>query len=195
MVTLSSPQWVKSNWASRPGGCSWGKYTSRSGPCSARQSCNRRCSVLSWEALNRPGCCSANQSIIVVALSLPVGSFRSSGSISSSHTPSKGSGRVRHQCSGFVADGNGPLCHLRAERTLIPALAAAVSCVLPSIRFCLSSPTCRSVINGTSVPNDYPISTGKNGRRYRQDQLSLIRSNVMPVAGPCRGDELGPVSG
>ena len=36
MVTLSSPQWVKSNWASRPGGCSWGKYTSRSGPCSAR---------------------------------------------------------------------------------------------------------------------------------------------------------------
>ena len=30
------------------------------------------------------------------------------------------------------------------------------------------------VINGTSVPNDYPISTGKNGRRYQQDQLSLI---------------------
>ena len=26
-----------------------------------------------------------------------------------------------------------------------------------------------SVINGTSVPNDYPISTGKNSRRYRQD--------------------------
>ena len=24
-------------------------------------------------------------------------------------------------------------------------------------------------INGTSVPNDYPISTGKNSRRYRQD--------------------------
>ena len=33
-------------------------------------------------------------------------------------------------CSGFACDGNGPLCHLRAERTLIPALAAAVSCVL-----------------------------------------------------------------
>ena len=82
-------------------------------------------------------------------------------------TPSKGSGRVRHQCSGFVCDGNGPLPHLRAERTLIPAFAAAVSRVLPSIRFCLSSPTCRSVINGTSVPNDYPISIGKNSRRYR----------------------------
>ena len=109
------------------------------------------------------------QSIIVVAFSLPVGSFRSSGSISSSHTPSKGSGRVRHRCSGFACDGNGPLCHLRAERTLIPALAAAVSCVLPSIRFCLNSLVCRSVINGTSVPNNYPISTGKNSRRYRQD--------------------------
>ena len=32
----SSPQWVKSNWASRPGGCTWGKYTSRSGPCRQR---------------------------------------------------------------------------------------------------------------------------------------------------------------
>ena len=53
------------------------------------------------------------------------------------------------------------ICHVRAERTLIPALAAAVSCVLPSIRFCLSSLICRFVINGTSVPNDYPLSTGK----------------------------------
>ena len=35
MVTPRELQWVKSNWASRPGGCSWGKYTSRSGPCSA----------------------------------------------------------------------------------------------------------------------------------------------------------------
>ena len=78
-------------------------------------------------------------------------------------------GRVRHRCSGFVADGNGPRCQLRAKRTLIPALAAAVSCVLPSIRFCLISLTCRSVINSTSVPNDYPISTDKNSRRYRQD--------------------------
>ena len=30
MVTPTE-QWVKPNWASRPGGCSW-KYTSRSGP-------------------------------------------------------------------------------------------------------------------------------------------------------------------
>ena len=67
----------------------------------------------------------------------------------------EGIGQVRHQCSGFVADGNEPLCHLH--------------CVLPSIRFGLSSLTCRSGINGTSVPNDYPLSTGKNSRRYRQD--------------------------
>ena len=40
-----------------------------------------------WEAVHQAKL--ANQSIIVVALSLPVGSFRSSGSISSSHTPSK----------------------------------------------------------------------------------------------------------
>ena len=62
-----------------------------------------------------------------------------------------------HRCSAFACDGNGPLCHLRAERTLIPALATAVSCVLPSTRFCLNSLVCRSVINGTSVPNDYPL--------------------------------------
>ena len=34
-----------------------------------------------------------------------------------------------------------------SETPFMPALAAAVSCVLPSIRFCLSSLTCRSVIN------------------------------------------------
>ena len=54
---------------------------------------------------------SIRRAIIAVAFSLPVGSFRSSGSISSSHTPSKGSGRVRHRCSGFACDGNGPHCH------------------------------------------------------------------------------------
>ena len=33
--------------------------------------CNRRCRVRSWEALNRPGNFSSSHSIIVVALSLP----------------------------------------------------------------------------------------------------------------------------
>ena len=98
-----------------------------SGPCSARQSCNRRCRVRSWEEPKRPGCRSASHLMIVVALSLPAGSPRSRGSISASHTPSKGSGRVRHLRSCFVSDGQGPRCHFRADRTLIPAMAAAVS--------------------------------------------------------------------
>ena len=59
--------------------------------------------------------------------SLPAGSPRSRGSISASHTPSKGSGRVRHLRSCFVSDGQGPRCHFRADHTLIPAMAAAVS--------------------------------------------------------------------
>ena len=37
-------------------------------------------------------------------------------------------------------------CQLWAERTLIPATAAAVSWPFPSISFCLNSKTCRSVI-------------------------------------------------
>ena len=53
--------------------------------------------------------------------------YRRRGSSSSSPIPSKGSGRVRHQRSWLVSDGNGPLCHLCAGRTLIPAMAAAVS--------------------------------------------------------------------
>ena len=148
MVTLSSPQWVKSNWASRPGGCTWGKYTSRSGPCSARQSCNRRCSVRSWDALNRPGYC----------LAQPVDNCRRLQLASWIIPQQRLDLILPHPVEGIgtgappmppvsSADGKGPLCQLRAERTLIPALAAAVSCVLPSIRFCLISLTCRSVIN------------------------------------------------
>ena len=58
----------------------------------------------------------------------------------------------------------------------MPALAAAVSWVFPSISFRLNSATCRSVIN--PVPPYrmlYLISTGKSSRRDRQDLLSFIR--------------------
>ena len=41
-------------------------------------------------------------------LQLALGIARSRGSISSSHTPSKGSGRVRHRRSVLVSDGSGP---------------------------------------------------------------------------------------
>ena len=49
------PACVKSNGASRPGGCTCGKYTSCSGPRNARHSRTRRCSVRTWPAPNRPG--------------------------------------------------------------------------------------------------------------------------------------------
>ena len=112
----------------------------------ARQSCNRRCMVRTWEGPKRPGCRSASHSIIVVALSLPAGSPRRRGSISSSHTPR----RDLAWCATALLLRLGrqrPLCHFRADRTLIPAMAAAVSWVFPSIRFCLNNATCRSVIN------------------------------------------------
>ncbi len=155
----------------------WVTVLLRQCACSARQSCNRRCRVRNWEALNRPGWCSSNHSIIVVAFSWPLESPRSRGSISSSHTPSKGSGRVRHQRSCLVSDGNGPSCHLRADRTHIPAFAAAVSCVFPSISFCLHSATCRSLINPAPPSRMvYSISTGKSSRRMRHSLLSSITS-------------------
>ena len=48
IVTPSSVPWVKSIAASRPGTATCSKYTSGSGPCSARHSRNRRCSVRAW---------------------------------------------------------------------------------------------------------------------------------------------------
>ena len=68
-------------------------------------------------------------SIIVVALSLPAASPRSRGRISSCQTPSKCSGRVRHRRSCLVSEGNGPPGHFRADRSLIPAMAATI-CLL-----------------------------------------------------------------
>ena len=71
---------------------------------------HRRCSVRNWDALNRPGW--ASHSIIVVAFSLPVGSFRSSGSISSllatcakvaKWDPPGGSGHLRTFRGGAAA--------------------------------------------------------------------------------------------
>ena len=50
-----------------------------------------------------------------------------------------------HQRSCPVSDGKGPRCHLCTDRTLIPAMAADVCCVFPSIRLCLSKTTCWSV--------------------------------------------------
>ena len=75
----------------------------------ARRLGYHRCSVLSWEPLNQPRCRSSSHSITVVAFSLSSGSLRRRCSISSSHTPSKGSGRVRYHRSRLVSDGTGVL--------------------------------------------------------------------------------------
>lgn len=88
MGAPSEPPWVKTIWASRPGGYSWGKQTSLSGPRRARQSCDRRRRVRKCEALSRPErhpCLS----IIVAALGLRTGPLRINGTTSSSHTPSR----------------------------------------------------------------------------------------------------------
>src|SRR5581483_4892866 len=60
----------------------------------------------------------------------------------------------------------------RAVRTLIPATAAAASCVLPSMRLCLSSLTCASVTIGPTPPRDGTLAravrtapTGKSSCR------------------------------
>ena len=73
---------------------------------------------------------------------------------------------------------------------------AAVSCVLPSIRFCLNSLVCRSVINGTSVPNDYPISTGKivvvTGRTNCEARLDVLGCDLGAAeTGACSATPAG----
>ena len=60
------------------------------------------------------------------------------------HTAKRVFERLRDE-HGF--DGSGPHCHFCADRSLIPATAAAVCCCFPSILFCLNSMTCWSLIN------------------------------------------------
>ena len=97
----------------------------------------------SWEALNRPGDFSSSHSIIVVALSLPAASPLEQGQ--DFFLPRRRQ-RDRAECATgapvLVSEGNGPHCHFRADRSLIPAMAAAVCCLFPSICLCLSNATC-----------------------------------------------------
>ena len=103
----------------------------------------------------RPGNFSSSHSIIVVALSLPAAPPWSSGSISSSHTPSKGSGRVHHQHSCLVSDGKGSTLPLarrpaRSSRPRLPLSSVSSFHPLPpqypDLLVCHQS--------GTSVPDD-----------------------------------------
>ena len=78
------------------------------------------------------------------------------GTTSVCHTSANGSSRVRHVRSAFADDGNGPLCHSRAARSLIPAAAAAAASVCPAIRFSPQSPNLRI--------RDQPVLHQENGQ-------------------------------
>ena len=104
------------------------------------------------------------------------------GTTSDCHTSANGSSRMRHHRGAFTVDGNGPLCHLRAARSLIPAAAAvAAANVLPAIRFSRNRRTCASVTNRSStrkraVSHVSRVPPRPAYRRLgdRQKQLSLI---------------------
>ena len=84
--------------------------------------------------------------------------------------PGRRARAVRHLRGAFTVEGNAPLCHRRAVRSLIPAAAAAAANVFPDIRFSCNRRTCTSVTN--------PSSMRKTG--------SLTRSSHHPRTGRSR---------
>jgi hypothetical protein len=94
-----------------------------------------------------PGYLLESHSKIVRACRRPSVSALNRGSMSTAHTPSNGSSRVRQVRGPVFCDGNGPACHTRAVRSLIPAAAAAAANVLPAMRCSRKRCTCRSVTN------------------------------------------------
>ena len=99
-------------------------------------------------------------------------SATSCGTTSDCHTSANGSSRVRHVRGGFTVDGNAPLCHFRAARSLIPAAAAAAASVFPAIRFSRNRRTCASVTNPSSTRKTGSVThlaaapaTGRSPRR------------------------------
>ena len=118
--------------------------------------------------LNRPGDFSSSHSIIVVALSLPAASPWSRGRISSSQTPSKGSGRVRHRRS--VSEGNGPHCHFRADRSSPPWPPPSVVSFLPSVA---SNATCCRNHRHLLYRMPSGRATGKTNCRQASGQLTV----------------------
>jgi hypothetical protein len=109
----------------------------------------------------------------VSTCSRPSVSATNCGTTSDSHTSTNGSSRVRH-VRGAV-DGNAPLCHLRAARSLIPAAAAAAANVLPAIRFLAQSPNLRI--------RDQPVLREENGQCHTLRGCSRDR----PIATTATG--------
>src|SRR5208282_1580052 len=91
-----------------------------------------------------------------------------------------------HVCGLPRCDGYNPRSHLRALRTLMPAAAAAVSCVLPSIRFLRNTPTCASL---TMEPHHLaPLlsrafgtaTTGNSNCRHPADLIVVDQATEIP---------------
>ena len=122
-----SPASGKSDNPIRPGGCSWGKNTSWSGPCRARQLRTRRSRVRRTASGTRSAPQLSCSSSKIVTARRP-GLASSSGTTTSSHSPARGSRRVRQSRGTLRCDGSfGSRSNLRAVRSLMPALAAAMA--------------------------------------------------------------------
>ena len=97
------------------------------------------------------------------------------GTTSDCHTSANGSSRVRHHRGAFAVDGNGPLCHLRAVRSLIPAAAAVAASVLPAIRFSRNRRTLRI--------RDQPALREENGQCHTLRGCPRDRPTVASATG------------
>ena len=104
MVTPRSATSVKSDKPIRPGGCSWRKITSRSGPFTARQARMRRSSVRRVPAPSS-GC--RRHSSSKTAIGLSPGAAFSIGTTSLSQTSAKGSARRRSRRAFFWLGSRG----------------------------------------------------------------------------------------
>ena len=149
MVTPKGFIEVKSDWHNSPGLCTWGKNTSRGGPCSARHIFTRRCRVLSCPSPNRPGYrrCKSSNSVLASRPGL-ISRFSSTPAQKSLN----GSSRVRQKWSTLTSWGNLPRDrYLRAVFSSMSAFAAADAKLIPFPNSSISLLTSLSVTIQTSL--------------------------------------------
>ena len=184
IVMPSSVACVKSIDAMRPGTCSCGKYTSLSGPRSARHSRTRRCKVRSCPDSNTPGLLRQSSAKMV---------FASSSAILVRHQQRLDlrrphlHERVRPRAPRRAAPSS-PRAAARAA-TCAPssrssaAAAAAASIVLFSIRFFLSKRTCLSLtIGAPAAPTTWSELSAPHRRTSRPHGRPTGRSSCRQAA-------------
>ena len=99
------------------------------------------------------------------------------------HTAAKGSARGLQVRAVIVADGIGPSFQVRADRSLMPAAAAAVSNVCPCIRLLLRTRICSSVTIDLHRPRDAEESSlgpsrWLSGRRLRGSAIAITETGA-----------------